>query len=85
MLIHFNRRFAPLRGQTMTLTIDAVYEDGVIKPAEPLPFKHEKVRVTVEAATGWVDATYGILGWKGDPEELRRLAIHPELDLEDEP
>jgi predicted DNA-binding antitoxin AbrB/MazE fold protein len=33
----------------MTITIDATYEDGVLKPAQPLPLgEHEKVRVTVE-------------------------------------
>jgi predicted DNA-binding antitoxin AbrB/MazE fold protein len=35
----------------MALTFEAVYENGVLKPAEPLPLKeHEKVRVTVEPA-----------------------------------
>jgi predicted DNA-binding antitoxin AbrB/MazE fold protein len=33
----------------MTITIDATYEDGVLKPAQPLPFdEHAQVRVTVE-------------------------------------
>ncbi len=33
----------------MTITIEAVYEDGVLKPAQPLPLKeHERVNVTVE-------------------------------------
>ena len=35
----------------MAHTIEAIYESGVLKPAEPLPLKeHEKVRVTVESA-----------------------------------
>ena len=35
----------------MPLTVEAIYEDGVLKPAQPLPLKeHEKVRITVEAA-----------------------------------
>ena len=35
----------------MAFTVEAVYENGVLKPAEPLPLKeHEKVRVTVEPA-----------------------------------
>jgi predicted DNA-binding antitoxin AbrB/MazE fold protein len=35
----------------MTLTVEAIYENGVLKPAQPLPFKeHEKVQVTVEPA-----------------------------------
>jgi predicted DNA-binding antitoxin AbrB/MazE fold protein len=33
----------------MSFTVEAVYENGVLKPAEPLPFKeHERVNVTVE-------------------------------------
>ncbi len=33
----------------MTITIDATYEDGVLKPAEALPFSEgAKVRVTIE-------------------------------------
>jgi predicted DNA-binding antitoxin AbrB/MazE fold protein len=68
------------------LIVEAVYENGVLKPAQPLPLKeHEKVRVTVQPQMNWVEETYGILGWKGDPEELRRLALSPELDLEEEP
>ena len=32
----------------MVFTVEAVYENGVLKPAQPLPFKeHEKVTVTV--------------------------------------
>ena len=33
----------------MTLTVEAIYENGVLKPLQPLPLKeHEKVRITVE-------------------------------------
>lgn len=33
----------------MTITIEATYEDGVLKPSQPLPLsEHETVRVTVE-------------------------------------
>jgi predicted DNA-binding antitoxin AbrB/MazE fold protein len=36
-------------GPIMAITVEAVYENGVLKPAQPLPLKeHEKVRVTVE-------------------------------------
>ncbi len=35
----------------MSVTVEAVYENGVLKPNEPLPFKeHETVRITVEPA-----------------------------------
>jgi predicted DNA-binding antitoxin AbrB/MazE fold protein len=33
----------------MALTVEAVYENGVLKPAQPLPLKeHERVQVTVQ-------------------------------------
>jgi predicted DNA-binding antitoxin AbrB/MazE fold protein len=33
----------------MSFTVQAVYENGVLKPAEPLPLhEHEHVRITVE-------------------------------------
>jgi predicted DNA-binding antitoxin AbrB/MazE fold protein len=70
----------------MSITFEATYENGMLKPERPLPLKeHEKVQVTVQSSTSWVEETYGILGWKGDPEELRRLALSPELDIEEEP
>ena len=32
----------------MSITVEAVYENGVLKPSEPLPFKEqEKVQITV--------------------------------------
>ena len=34
----------------MPLTVEAIYENGVLKPAQPLPLKEqEKVRLTVRA------------------------------------
>ena len=70
----------------MSLTVEAIYENGVLKPTQPLQLQvHERVRITIELPRDWVRETYGILGWKGSPEELRRLALHPDLDLEEEP
>jgi predicted DNA-binding antitoxin AbrB/MazE fold protein len=69
----------------MPLTFEAIYENGVLKPAVPLPLKEqEKVRVSIQTSANWVEETRGIIGWKGDPEELRRLALAPEFDLEEE-
>ena len=60
----------------MAITVDAIYEDGVLRPAEALPLKeHDRVRLTIQSHSSWVEETYGILGWKGDAEELRRLAL----------
>jgi predicted DNA-binding antitoxin AbrB/MazE fold protein len=69
----------------MPYNVEATYENGTLKLAQPLPLKeHERVQVTVQPLTSWVEETYGILGWTGAPEELRRLALAPEFDLEDE-
>lgn len=33
----------------MAITVEAVYQDGVLKPVQPLPLKeHEKVSITIE-------------------------------------
>ena len=70
----------------MTITVEAVYENGVLKPCQPLPLKeHETVKVTVETKTTWVEETAGIIGWQGSHEELQYFALDPELDLEESP
>jgi predicted DNA-binding antitoxin AbrB/MazE fold protein len=69
----------------MAITVEAMYENGTFKLLQSVPLKeHEKVRLTIEPATNWVQDTYGILPWTGDPEELRRLALSPVFDLEEE-
>jgi predicted DNA-binding antitoxin AbrB/MazE fold protein len=58
----------------MAITIEAVYENGVLKPAQPLPLKeNEKVRITIEPGLTWAERTAGMLGWKGDHETLQRI------------
>ncbi|HEY7490427.1 MAG TPA: antitoxin family protein [Candidatus Tectomicrobia bacterium] len=44
----------------MTITIEAIYESGVLKPLSPLPHlkEHERVRITVEAPS-IVDELHG--------------------------
>jgi predicted DNA-binding antitoxin AbrB/MazE fold protein len=66
----------------MTLTVEAVYEGGVLKPVEPLPLReHQRVQVTIQPTSTWVQQTYGICGWKGSAEEAERFATDPELDF----
>jgi len=37
----------------MTITVDAIYENGVLRPVQPLALaEQERVRVTVEARNG---------------------------------
>ena len=58
----------------MSLTVEATYEGGVLKPAEPLPLPdHEKVRVTVHSLAGPPARAYGIVAWTGSAEDLDRL------------
>jgi predicted DNA-binding antitoxin AbrB/MazE fold protein len=64
----------------MTITVQATYENGVLKPAEPLPLKEqEKVRVTVEPALTCAERSAGMMGWKGSAEELDRLLAEIEF------
>jgi predicted DNA-binding antitoxin AbrB/MazE fold protein len=53
----------------MELSIEATYEGGVLKPAEPLPLaEHEKVRVKVQPVA----------------KTLERLATDPEFDPQED-
>ena len=68
----------------MPITVEAVVENGLLRPMQPLPFKeNEQVQITIQAKKNWVQDSYGLCGWKGDAEELRRLALAPGLDLEE--
>ena len=58
----------------MHLTLEAVYEDGVLKPVQPLTLKeHQRVRITIQPAPSLAESTYGMLGWKGSHEALEQL------------
>jgi predicted DNA-binding antitoxin AbrB/MazE fold protein len=66
----------------MSLTVEAVYEDGCFKLTQPLPLKeHERVQLTVETKRNWVEETAGIMGFQGTPEEADYFALDPELDF----
>jgi predicted DNA-binding antitoxin AbrB/MazE fold protein len=70
----------------MQLTVEAVYEDGVLKPAQSLPLReHERVQITVQATLSRARQTAGLLRWTGDPAELERFIRDPELDPSEGP
>jgi len=70
----------------MTITIEATYQNGVLKPAQPLPLReNERVQVTVASKADWVQETAGIIGWKGSAELAERFATDPELDYPSPP
>jgi predicted DNA-binding antitoxin AbrB/MazE fold protein len=65
----------------MTLTVEAVYENGVLKPVQPLPLKeHEQVRLTIHPRVRNLADCYGIMGFQGTVEEADYFAMDPELD-----
>ena len=69
----------------MAIRVEAVYEDGVLKPTQPLPLQErEKVRVTIEPEQSWVERTAGMIKWTGDRETLRRLAEDVEFDPQED-
>jgi predicted DNA-binding antitoxin AbrB/MazE fold protein len=69
----------------MTLTVEATYENGCLKLAQPLPLQeHEKVRVTVHAGASLARQTAGLIGWKGDAATFERILAEAE-DMEDLP
>jgi predicted DNA-binding antitoxin AbrB/MazE fold protein len=70
----------------MTLTVEAVYENGVLKPDRPLPFKeHEKVQVTVQPHLSRARQTAGMVPWTGDADTLERLIRDPEFGILESP
>jgi predicted DNA-binding antitoxin AbrB/MazE fold protein len=65
----------------MSITVDAVYEDGVLKPSGPLPLnEHEKVRVTVTPRTA-ARSTRRIIPCS-DAELIEQAALDKELEYE---
>ncbi len=65
----------------MSLTFEAIYENGVLKPVEPLPLKEqERVRLHLQQGETPLLRAYGILGWNGSVELADFCAMDPELD-----
>ena len=70
----------------MSFVVDATYENGILRLDEPLPLQqHERVKVVVQAGTSHVDSTYGLIGWTGEPETLRRIAQDDEFGILESP
>ncbi len=70
----------------MTLTVDAIYEDGVLKPTGPLPFEeHERVTITVQPAISLARKTAGMVPWAGDATTLEQLVHDPECGILESP
>jgi predicted DNA-binding antitoxin AbrB/MazE fold protein len=64
----------------MAITVEAVYENGVLKPSEPLPLKDgDKVRIAVSSLESPILKAYGIMGFKGTVDQAEYFALHPDL------
>ncbi len=60
--------------------MEAVYENGALKPSEPLPWKDgERVRLTISSPNSPILKAYGIMGFKGTAQEAENYAMHPDL------
>ena len=54
----------------MAVVVEAIYENGVLKPEAPLPWKDgERVRVSVSSVDSPILRAYGIMRFKGTAEE----------------
>jgi predicted DNA-binding antitoxin AbrB/MazE fold protein len=70
----------------MTVTVEAIYENGVLKPIEALPFReHEKVMVTVQPTVSLAKQTAGKVPWTGDVETLERVTRDPDFGILESP
>lgn len=70
----------------MSIEIEAIYENGILKLPHPVPLReNERVRVTIHEQGSRAKASYGLMGWKGDPEVLRKIALDPEFGHEESP
>jgi predicted DNA-binding antitoxin AbrB/MazE fold protein len=62
--VYYNgRSFTRLTGvEVMAITIEAVYENGVLKPLRALHLReHQHVQITLEESVDWVYRTRGII------------------------
>jgi predicted DNA-binding antitoxin AbrB/MazE fold protein len=74
VLQYIEKKSSSRRGPPMSFTVEAVYENGVLKPARPLPLnEHAKVRVTVEPAGLPIWERIMALTADAPPEELAKV------------
>lgn len=70
----------------MTITVEAVYENGVLKPTQPLLLKeNERVSIVIKPAVSIARQTAGMVPWTGDVETLDRLISDPEFGILESP
>ncbi len=66
----------------MTITVEAVYENGVLRLDKPLPLgEKQRITVTIHEAAVPAKRGYGLIQWTGSIEDLDYLIE----DLENDP
>ena len=66
----------------MSYVIEATYENGLLKLDEPLPLSHQqRVKVVVDDHVSVAKRSLGMMGWKGDPNVVERMALDPEAGI----
>ena len=64
----------------MSIAVEAIYEDGVLKPVEPLNLaEHERVILQIQPALSRMERLAQKARWTGDPKVLRQIAEDPDL------
>ena len=70
----------------MSLEVDAIYENGTLKLDQPLPLlERQRVKIVVQVETTAAQRAYGIMGWTGDIETVRNIAMEPEFGATESP
>lgn len=63
------------------MTVEATYENGVLKPTQPLPLEErEQVRITIESPSNLVRATAGSIPC-ADAKLIEHIALDPIEEL----
>ena len=58
----------------MSLEFQATYENGILKPDQPLPLsEHERVTVILQPQVSRVRQSAGMVPWNGDARALEHL------------
>ena len=66
----------------MSITVEAIYENGVLKPVRPLFLReHQQVSITVAEPVDWVYRTRGIVPCS-DAALIEWAAMDPDLEYD---
>jgi predicted DNA-binding antitoxin AbrB/MazE fold protein len=66
----------------MAITVEAIYENGVLRPIQPVFLKeHQQVRITVAEDSDWVRRTRGIVPCS-DHALIEWAAMDPDLEYD---